>query len=784
MFVSFVTSCGDGSASQPSADVQDTALETGADIALELDAVVEAEIHRAPAPEHDGIYGFANGCYAVEGFDGSGEPLLLRASDAGAAFAFSAHDPADVSRFRMRATDLGSYLFYDSERHYLTVEEATSGGEADASTARRFGRVTSLDSDITLLDDAFRSPAEWIVEVSSRDSERFSLKHYKSGAYLSLDGLTIAEADAAVVAFFPQEGCADFPELTVDASGQVKPGTWDDGDVYGILEIHSHLTSNYGFGGGGMFHGAPYHRLGVEHALGSCEARHGPEGRRDLIGLFYDGGLSLDDLGALLPILARGESDSFNHHTAGYPDFTDWPNGWRSSTHTTTYYRWVERAYLGGLRLLVQLATGNSVLCDLVTGLGAQEALYSCNDMVSVDRSVEEMRNLERYIDAQSGGPGEGWLRVVASPADARTVIAEGKLAIVLGIEISNLFDCFLTPPEGFEACDEARVVAALDRYHELGVRVVFPVHKFDNAFAPGDGSGGVIELGNFINSGHYNSKIEDCPMGTSVFDKGGLTFPGLNKPREDYDAPAPVDMIGFKDDPVLALAPHLAELQTGPLAGDFCQSAGLTPLGEILVREMMRRGMIVDIAHLPQRAVQRVLEMHEEHDYPATSTHGHTYGGAIYGFGGMAQTGFHGCGDPNASDTMGNGLRARVQERIDHGLYPAEGLGSDHNGFAGARRPRFGDHSHCSAPQANPVTYPFRSYASDVEFTEPQLGDRAVDFNTEGMIHIGLLPELIEDVRRDGMSDEDLEPLFRSAEAYIRLWERADLRAQELSDR
>ncbi len=54
---------------------------------------------------------------------------------------------------------------------------------------------------------------------------------------------------------------------------------------------------------------------------------------------------------------------------------------------------------------------------------------------------------------------------------------------MVLGIETSNLFDCFLTPPPGFAACDADKVKAELDRYHELGVRVLFPVHKFDNAF-------------------------------------------------------------------------------------------------------------------------------------------------------------------------------------------------------------------------------------------------------------------------------------------------------------
>jgi len=49
------------------------------------------------------------------------------------------------------------------------------------------------------------------------------------------------------------------------------------------------------------------------------------------------------------------------------------------------------------------------------------------------------------------------------------------------------------------------------------------------------------------------------------------------------------------------------------------------------------------------------------------------------------------------------------------------------------------------------------------------------------GLIHIGLLPEFIEDARRDGMPDDALEPLFRSAEAYIRMWEKAESRAATL---
>ena len=776
--------CSDDCGSQPDSCAADAGLDSPdePDISVELtpdatwdpDTLEEPDFARAPGPDADSVYSFANGCFAVEGFDGFDEPSFLTDADSGESFAFAAADLADRARFHMRATDLGSYLLYDSERRYFVAEAVEDGDEE-----WRFERPATLESDILLLDDSFRSPAEWVVEVSVHDETRFQLKHYQSGRYLSLEGLTEVEEEAAVVAFFATDDCAEFPEMSIDAVGVPEPRRWEDGDVFGVVDLHIHLNTNFGFGGGGVFHGHAFHRLGVEHALSSCEPFHGEDGKKDLIGIFYSGAFGLD-IDSLLP-LADGESDEFQHHTEGYPDFTDWPNAWGHKTHTATYYRWIERAYLGGLRLVVELATGNSVMCELVAGLGAQETRYSCNDMVSVARTLEELRNLERYVDAQAGGPGLGWFRIVTTPAEARAVINEGKLAVVLGIEISNLFDCFLTPPEGFEACDAETVQARLDEYYDLGVRVIFPVHKFDSAFGAGDGQDGVIEVANFINSGHYTNKTGDCPFESYAFDSGDVTFGDLNRPREVFDTPAPVDMSGFADNPMLTLLPYADALQSPPLRGNYCQKAGLTELGELLINEMMARGMIVDLAHIPQRGVIRALEILEGNDYPATATHGQTYGGRILDIGGMTGRGFGGCANPNQPDTMGNGIRAYVQERIDAGLYPAVGLSSDLNGLAGSRRPRFGEDSHCPQPQPDPITYPFTSFDGEVEFQQPHLGNRVVDFNTEGMLHIGLLPEVIEDARRDGMSDADLELLFRSAEAYLRMWEHAESRATEL---
>jgi microsomal dipeptidase-like Zn-dependent dipeptidase len=732
----------------------------------------ESPIERPPAPENEGIYAFANGCYAVEGFDpGEDNARFLAPALGGHSFAFSAESADGGSRFFMKASDLGTYLLYDQEGRYLVGEDGL------------LERHAKLLSDLLVIDDAYISGAEWELAPSDRDADRFQLKNRKTGHYLARSGqLTPYPSNAAVVTLHAQEGCAEHPELTLDAEGTVEPRRWEDGAVFGIVDTHSHMLTNFAFGGGGVFHGAPFHRLGVEHALPDCSPFHGIDGRSDLMGFAFNQGTDTLDVAAFLPALLFGDLGAFNHHTAGYPEFTDWPAAPFSSTHQTQYYRWLERAYLGGLRLVVQHATSNSAMCDLITGQGIQPVRYVCNDMVAVDRQILEAYNLERYIDAQHGGPGRGWFRIVKSPAEARAVIDEGKLAVILGIEVSNLFDCFLVPFKGAPECDEAFLDAQLDRYHELGVRALFPVHKYDNKFSPGDGHRAISEIGNFANTGHWSSFTLDCPEGVdSVFDEGDVQFGGLNQPREDYFAPPPNDMSGFPDKPVDTMMPFLSELQAPALEGDYCQSHGLTPLGEKLLRGMMQRGMIAEIDHLPRWSYVRAFEILNENDYPATATHGTEYNGRIYENGGVSKSSMGRCADPENPSAMVSSITSRVARIVAAGGYPAIGFGFDLNGFAGAAGPRFGEHASCEAEQTDPVTYPFTSFAGDVTFTEPRIGNRIVDFNTEGMTHIGLMPELIEDARRTGVTDKELEPLFRSAEGYLRMWERAEARSKSI---
>jgi len=743
-----------------------------------------AETVAPSPPPYDGVYALAGGCFAVGASrPGTSTTRWMRSTAAGTGFELVG-DEAGVALFTLKAADLGTYLLYDQDRRYLVAEDGP------------LVRSEALASDVLAIDDTLVSGAEWDVlpaseEVSPEDDQgTFHLRHRKSGRVLGDDGLVADDASAALISFYPRTGCAAHPELTLDAklvkSGPGASGNpllrthFDDGGLFGFVDTHSHLMSSFAFGGGGIFHGAPFHRLGVEHALPDCELFHGLEGRKDLLGFAFDqasGGAF--DVETFLPALLFGELSEFSHHTAGYPDFTTWPSAPFSSTHQTQYYLWLQRAYLGGLRLVVQNATSNSAFCDLIVGEGIQPTRYGCGDMVATDRSIEETFALERYIDAQEGGPGRGWLRIVRSPAEARAVVGEGKLAVMLGIEVSNLFDCFLTPPEGAPNCDESYLLQQLNRYHALGVRALFPAHKYDNAFSAGDGHRAISEIGNLANSGHWSSFGLDCPDDvSSVFDRGDVFFGGLNQPRDVYDSPPPNDNSGFPEDPVGTLIAYLDQLSQPALEGDYCQTHGLTPLGERLIQEMMKRGMIVEIDHLPRWSYKRAFEILSGSGYPAAATHGSDYGGRIYENGGISKANFGRCADPARPGNLADSFRERTARIAAAGGYPAPGFGFDLNGFAGAPGPRFGARSECEVPQDNPVTYPFTSFAGDVTFTPPTIGNRALDFNTEGMVHVGLIPELIEDARRTGVTDADLEPIFRSAEGYLRMWETAEARA------
>src|SRR5262249_3635124 len=108
-----------------------------------------------------------------------------------------------------------------------------------------------------------------------------------------------------------------------------------------------------------------------------------------------------------------------------------------------------------------------------------------------------------------------------------------------------------------------------------------------------------------------------------------------------------------------------------------------------------------------------------------------------------------------------------------------AVGFGSDLNGLAGMPTPRFGPYAcgaDVGAEQKNMVSYPVNVYANlGPPLPRSQAGNRVFDINVDGFAHVGMFPDFVADLKALGLTDEELRPLFSSAEAYIELWECAE---------
>ena len=277
-------------------------------------------------------------------------------------------------------------------------------------------------------------------------------------------------------------GCATLPEAQVDAHGPAFRGPSAISDVRGTIDAHTHLTA-FEFIGGDFHCGRPWDPFGVASALPDCASIQGPQGSAAPVQNFLDYG-----------------APAHPHDTVGWPTFHDWP-GPTKLTYEGTYYTGLKRAWLAGLRVMVTDLVDNEALCNIMP-----MKHNPCNDMNSVRIQSRDLFALQDYIDAQSGGPGKGWFRIVTDPFHARQVINQGKLAVVEGIEVSRIFGC--GEQNHVSQCTRADVDRGLAEVRKLGVSSFYPVHKFDNAFGgtkmDGGAVGAVVNGGNHLETGHF----------------------------------------------------------------------------------------------------------------------------------------------------------------------------------------------------------------------------------------------------------------------------------------
>ena len=323
----------------------------------------------------------------------------------------------------------------------------------------------------------------------------------------------------------------------------------------GYVDAHTHGMA-FEFLGGSVHCGRPWHRYGVAYALVDCPDHAVAGGNGAILENFLQHGTPLG-----------------GHDPIGWPTFKDWPAP-DSLTHEGTYWKWVERSWRGGQRILVNLLVQNNKLCELYP-----LKRTSCDDMDAVRLQAQDMRQMERYVDAQYGGPGRGFYRIVTDPFQARKVINSGRMAVVMGVETSVIFGC--TKKLDIPGCTKDQIDDRLDEVYDLGVRQMELVNKFDNALAGVAGDSGAIAPlvngANFLETGTFWD-MRKC--------EGAKACTTRRSSPSCLASSGPGRAVRRHDQAVRPRPARVAALPSGPT----CNSRGLTELGKHTIRRLVEK--------------------------------------------------------------------------------------------------------------------------------------------------------------------------------------------------
>lgn len=488
--------------------------------------------------------------------------------------------------------------------------------------------------------------------------------------------------------------------------------------VTGYVDLHSHLMAEHSFGGGwfwGTVEGP------MDWAVRRCDGNFPTASHAATVFPIVSEFIG-DDTGWHLGIRRGYDRRQCKYFlgmkipgTCPKPHFEDWPM-WDAIAHQQMWHGWLRQAHQGGLRVMVVSLAESSFLC---ANTAYATRRYDCNEMASVQRQATFAHDF--------ASRNSSWVGIATSPAQARALIAQGKLALVLAVEVTKLF------PSG-------DYIAQLDQLRAMGIRSVQIVHHADNRF------GGAAQIPALRKAANTTEFL------------WGLEMTGIN----NITCRSGSGIYGTCD------------------GGTFLNIQGLTADGAALVNAMMDRGMLVDVAHLSRKGFVDTYNIaHQRGDYPLLYSHAHmweTITGVeknekflrddeifmISSTGGMVglRTGPEAtnpyAGASPVANTCAGSARSFAQSlmyAVDRGL--TVGFGADLNGFTEQLSPRFNI-----------------GCLSDVSQIIASGGPN--DLHKKGLAHVGLLPALMTDLQRVGLSTPYLDHLNNSAENFLRMWERS----------
>ena len=357
----------------------------------------------------------------------------------------------------------------------------------------------------------------------------------------------------------------------------------EDVPVWGFADTHAHPANNLGFGKR-LIVGKANAPLSETYSNTLCHNHH-TTGGNGVLNTPFIGGADV------------------HKYMDGWPNFIDFPK-FDSKTHNQQNVEFLKRAWQGGLRLFSALAVNNMFLPSIALGPGNDGSPY--DDESTILQQIQEIKNI---AISQSS-----WMEIAYTAKDARRIIMQGKLAVVLGVEMDNFgnfktstfnWDDNVNPANAKlvtlnESNADQLLENKLNQYYNLGIRQVTPMHYISGVFG-----GAAI----------FRAEIA---MIQFAFNNNVSVVSGISKKipyslQDDYS----LKMILAGESP----ASFLTKINGLGALGNI-NALGMTNIGTKLMNKFMDKGFIMDSEHMGYEMKETLFSMAALRNYPIMSSH------------------------------------------------------------------------------------------------------------------------------------------------------------------
>lgn len=294
-------------------------------------------------------------------------------------------------------------------------------------------------------------------------------------------------------------------------------------------------------------------------------------------------------------VFAKHYGNNVPENRPDISNYVDFP-AWNSFAHQTMHISWVRRSFDGGQRLMVvPVGVAKSWEFNTSTDGVMKPALDHIKNAITALKELVHLNN--------------GWIQIAYSAREAREIILQNKMAVIIGVEQAEIGSYYPTPQE------------EVNELYNLGVRHFFPIHNINNTL------GGTAVFNTALNSyndlvnrGMYNGQhtcLEvregEANDETRVTVKLGRKFM-----RQEMRF---LPILGFGNIPFF----YMNDVPAAYGYDNFIyhkNNIGLKPKGASYIKELMKKGVLIDIDHMGDSSQNMVVKELNRYNYPYMSGH------------------------------------------------------------------------------------------------------------------------------------------------------------------